>query len=199
MPLSARGCRPIGTSGGSGRNTFLRRYSELYVRDCHTTDHAARRGLHVPELGTYLGTHVESRTVAAQNSRFMSDASFLWGLLTAEQVAWNEIARGRHYSVRRDDAPFQTLDPEVASAFPVEVDGDTLMLTLEERELRWLAHVRPRDWSESDASGPEPKRRRGSTDATLSVPSWPGSDEATRVWGGSILEVVGTSSEQKDG
>ncbi|OWY97463.1 hypothetical protein PHMEG_00031995 [Phytophthora megakarya] len=41
---------------------------------------------------------------------------------------------------------------------------------------------------------PEPKRRRGSTDAPLSVPSWPGSDEATRVWGGPVPEVVGTSS-----
>ncbi|OWZ00971.1 hypothetical protein PHMEG_00027728 [Phytophthora megakarya] len=69
---------------------------------------------------------------AAQDRQFMSDASFLWGLLTVEQVAWNEIARGRHYSVRRDDDPFQILDPEVTSTFWVEEDGDTLMLTPEE-------------------------------------------------------------------
>ncbi|OWY98902.1 hypothetical protein PHMEG_00030205, partial [Phytophthora megakarya] len=49
-------------------------------------------------------------------------------------------------------------------------------------------------WSESDAIRPQPKRRRGSTDAPLSVPSWPGSDESIRVWGGPIPDVVGTSS-----
>ncbi|OWY92351.1 hypothetical protein PHMEG_00038690 [Phytophthora megakarya] len=122
-----------------------------------------------------------------------------WGL---EQVAWNEIAQGRQYSVRRDDAPFQTLDPEVTSTFRLEDDGDTLMLTPEEQELLGVAmitrlrltHVRPREWSDSDTSRPEPKRRRGSTDAPLSVPSWPGSDEATRGWGGPVPEIVGTSS-----
>ncbi|OWZ04200.1 hypothetical protein PHMEG_00023938 [Phytophthora megakarya] len=124
------------------------------------------------------------RFADAQNGQFISDASFLWGLLTIEQIAWNEIARGRHYSVHRDVIPFQTLDLETASAFPVEDDGDALTLTREEQELLGtammtrlrLAHVRPRDWSESDASRPEPKRRRGSTDMPLSVPSWPGSN-----------------------
>ncbi|OWZ20991.1 hypothetical protein PHMEG_0004538 [Phytophthora megakarya] len=148
------------------------------------------------------GRTLSPELLAAQDGQFMSDASFLWGLLTVEQVAWNEIAQGRHYSVRRDDAPFQTLNPEVVSAFPVEEDGNALMLTFEEQELRGtamvtrlrLAHVRPRDWSKSDTNRPEPKRRRGSADAPLSVPSWPGSDETTRVWGGPIPEVVGTSS-----
>ncbi|OWZ09059.1 hypothetical protein PHMEG_00018298 [Phytophthora megakarya] len=148
------------------------------------------------------GRTLSPELLAAQAGQFMSDVSCLWRLLMVEQVAWNEIARGRHYSVRRDGAPFQTLDSEVASAFPVEEDGDTLMLTSEEQELLGtamvtrlrLAHVRPRDWSESDTSRPEPKRRRGSTDAPLSVHSWPGSDEDTRVWGGPIPEVVGTSS-----
>ncbi|OWZ01847.1 hypothetical protein PHMEG_00026695, partial [Phytophthora megakarya] len=138
----------------------------------------------VPTWGCTLSPEL----LAARDGQFMSDASFLWGLLTVEQVAWNEIARGRHYSVRRDDAPFQTLGLEVTSAFPVEEDGDTLMLTPEEQELLGvamltrlrLANVRPRDWSDSNTSRPERKRRRGSTDAPLSVPSWPGSDEATR-------------------
>ncbi|OWZ07120.1 LOW QUALITY PROTEIN: hypothetical protein PHMEG_00020532 [Phytophthora megakarya] len=97
------------------------------------------------------------------------------------------------------DTPFQTLDLEVASAFQVEEDGNTLMLTLEEQELLGvtmvtrlrLAHVRPQDWSETDT---KLKQRRGITDPSLSVPSWSGSDEATRVWGGPIPEVVGTSS-----
>ncbi|OWZ00998.1 hypothetical protein PHMEG_00027696 [Phytophthora megakarya] len=137
----------------------------------------------VPTWGRTLSPEL----LADQDDQFMSDASFLWGLLMIEQVAWDEIARGRHYSVRRDDAPFQALNPE--TAFPVEDDGDALMLTLEEQELLGtamvtrlrLAHVRPREWSVSDASRPEPKRRRGSTDAPLSVPSWPGSDEAARV------------------
>ncbi|OWY99114.1 hypothetical protein PHMEG_00029946, partial [Phytophthora megakarya] len=147
----------------------------------------------VPTWGRTLSPEL----LAAQDGQFMSDASFLWGLLTIEQVAWNEIARGRNYSVRRDDAPFRALDPE--TAFPVEDDGDALMLTLEEQELLGtamvtrlrLAHVRPRDWSESDSSQPEPKRRRGSTDAPLSVPSWPGSDETTRVWGGPCWDPPG--------
>ncbi|OWY95826.1 hypothetical protein PHMEG_00034070 [Phytophthora megakarya] len=150
----------------------------------------------VPTWGRTLSPEL----LAAQDGQFMSDASFLWGLLTIEQVACNEIARGRHYSVRRDEAPFQALDPE--TAFPVEDGGDALMLTLEEQELLGTAivtrlrleHVRPREWSESDASRREPKRRRGSTDAPLSVLSWPRSDEATRVWGGPIPDVVGTSS-----
>ncbi|OWY96261.1 hypothetical protein PHMEG_00033517 [Phytophthora megakarya] len=74
--------------------------------------------------------------------------------------------------VRRDDAPFRALDPK--TAFQVEDDGDTLMLTLEEQELFGtamvtrlrFAHVRPRDWS----------------------------DKANRVWGGPIPDVVVTSS-----
>ncbi|OWZ07060.1 hypothetical protein PHMEG_00020600, partial [Phytophthora megakarya] len=127
------------------------------------------------------GRTLSPERLAAQDGQFMSDASFL---------------------VRRDDAMFQTLDPKVTSTFRVEEDGDTLMLTPEVQELLGvamvtrlrLAHVRPRDWSDSDTSRPEPKRRCGSTDAPLSVPSWPGSDEATRVWGGPIPEVVGTSS-----
>ncbi|OWZ05043.1 LOW QUALITY PROTEIN: hypothetical protein PHMEG_00022944 [Phytophthora megakarya] len=138
----------------------------------------------VPTWGRTLSPEL----LAAQDGQFMSDASFLWGLLTLEQVAWNEIAQGRQYSVRRDDAPFQTLDPEVTSAFRFEDDGDTLMLTPEEQELLGVAMVtrlRPAH-NRSDA--------RGSTDAPLSVPSWPGSDEDTRVWGGPIPEVVGTSS-----
>ncbi|OWZ22890.1 hypothetical protein PHMEG_0002344 [Phytophthora megakarya] len=85
----------------------------------------------------------------ARDGQFMSDAK----LLTVEQVAWNEIARGRHYSVHRDDASFQALDSEVVSAFPAEDDGDALMLTLGEQELLRtavvtrlrLAHVSPRD------------------------------------------------------
>ncbi|OWY90344.1 hypothetical protein PHMEG_00041568, partial [Phytophthora megakarya] len=85
--------------------------------------------------------------LAAQDGQFMSNASFLWVLLTVEQVAWNEIARERHYRVRRDDASFQTLGPEVASSF--------------------LAHGRPRDWAESNSSRPVPKRRCGS--ATISA------------------------------
>ncbi|OWZ03195.1 hypothetical protein PHMEG_00025115 [Phytophthora megakarya] len=111
----------------------------------------------VPTWGRTLSPEL----LAAQDNRFMSDASFLW----------NEIARERHYSVRRDDAPFQTLDPETASAFPVKDDGDTLMQTLEEQELLGtamvtrlrLAHMRPRDWSESDMRRQELKRHRGST------------------------------------
>ncbi|OWY91725.1 hypothetical protein PHMEG_00039579 [Phytophthora megakarya] len=137
------------------------------------------------------GRTLSPEQLAAQDGQFMSDTSFLWGLLTIEQAAWNEIARGRHYSVRRDDAPFQALDPE--TAFPVENDGDALMLTLEEQELLGTAMVTRLRLAHSDSSRPEPKRRRGS-DAPLSVPSWPGSDEATRVWGGPIPDVVGTSS-----
>ncbi|OWZ03937.1 LOW QUALITY PROTEIN: hypothetical protein PHMEG_00024248 [Phytophthora megakarya] len=76
------------------------------------------------------------------------------------------------------------------------------MLTPEEQELLGvamvtrlrLALVHTRDWSDSNTSRSEPKRRRGSTGAPLSVPSWPGSDEATRVWGGPVPEVIGTSS-----
>ncbi|OWY94517.1 hypothetical protein PHMEG_00035721 [Phytophthora megakarya] len=81
------------------------------------------------------GRTLSPEPLVGQDRQFMYDASFLWGLLTVEQVAWNEIAQGRQYSVRRDDAPFQTLDPEVTSAFLVEEDGDTLMLTPEEHEL----------------------------------------------------------------
>ncbi|OWZ02428.1 hypothetical protein PHMEG_00026011 [Phytophthora megakarya] len=61
----------------------------------------------VPTWGRTLSPEL----LAAQDGQFMSDASFLWGLLTIEQVAWNEIARGRHYSVRRDDTSFQALGP----------------------------------------------------------------------------------------
>ncbi|OWY98304.1 hypothetical protein PHMEG_00030959 [Phytophthora megakarya] len=63
----------------------------------------------VPTWGRTLSPEL----LAVPDGQFMSDASFLWGPLTVEKVAWNEIAQGRHYSVRRDDAPFQTLDPEV--------------------------------------------------------------------------------------
>ncbi|OWZ09999.1 hypothetical protein PHMEG_00017220 [Phytophthora megakarya] len=66
----------------------------------------------VPTWGRTLSPEL----LAAQDGQFMSDASFLWGLLTIEQVAWDEIAQGRHYSVRRDDAPFQALDPETAKS-----------------------------------------------------------------------------------
>ncbi|OWY94964.1 hypothetical protein PHMEG_00035167 [Phytophthora megakarya] len=65
----------------------------------------------VPTWGRTLSPEL----LAAQDGQFTSDASFLWGLLTVEQVAWNEIARGRHYSVRRDDAPFQALAPRQRS------------------------------------------------------------------------------------
>ncbi|OWZ04179.1 hypothetical protein PHMEG_00023959 [Phytophthora megakarya] len=145
----------------------------------------------VPTWGRTLSPEL----LAALDGQFMSDASFLTGRVERDR-------QGRHYSVRRDDAPFQTLDPEVTSSFQLEDDGDTLMLTPEEQELLGvamvtllrLAHVRPREWSDSNTSRPELKRRRGGTDAPLSVPSWPGSDEETRVWGGPIPEVVGTSS-----
>ncbi|OWZ00275.1 hypothetical protein PHMEG_00028573 [Phytophthora megakarya] len=80
----------------------------------------------VPTWGRTLSPEL----LAALDGQFMSDASFLWGLLTVEQVAWNEIAQGRQYSVRRDDALFQTLDPE--ATFRLEDAGDTLMLTPEE-------------------------------------------------------------------
>ncbi|OWZ01135.1 hypothetical protein PHMEG_00027541 [Phytophthora megakarya] len=91
----------------------------------------------VPTWGRTLSPEL----LAAQDGQFMSDASFLSGLLTVEQVAWNEIAQGRQYRVRRDDAPFQTLDPEVTSTFRLEDDGDTLMLTPEEQELLGVAMV----------------------------------------------------------
>ncbi|OWZ08654.1 hypothetical protein PHMEG_00018760 [Phytophthora megakarya] len=72
------------------------------------------------------------------------------------------------------------------------------MLALEEQELLGtamvtrltLAHVRPREWSESDASRPEPKRSRGSTDCNGVTRN----SNLTRVWGGPIPDVVGTSS-----
>ncbi|OWY97485.1 LOW QUALITY PROTEIN: hypothetical protein PHMEG_00031970, partial [Phytophthora megakarya] len=124
----------------------------------------------VPTWGRTLSPEL----LAAQDGQFMSDASFLWGLLTVEQ-----------YSVRRDDAPFQTLDTEVTSTFRLEDDGDTPMLTPEEQELLGVAMVTRLRLTH---------RRRGITDAPLSVPSWPGSDEATRVWGGPVPEIVGTSS-----
>ncbi|OWZ17600.1 LOW QUALITY PROTEIN: hypothetical protein PHMEG_0008437 [Phytophthora megakarya] len=92
-------------------------------------------------LAPTWGRTLNPELLAAKDGQFMSDASFLWGLLTVEQVAWNEIARGRHYSVRRDDAPFQILDSETASAFSVEDDGDTLMLTLEEQVLFGTAMI----------------------------------------------------------
>ncbi|OWZ01891.1 hypothetical protein PHMEG_00026650 [Phytophthora megakarya] len=61
----------------------------------------------VPTWGRTLSPEL----LAAQDGQFMSDVSFLWGLLTIEQA----------------------LDPE--TAFPVEDDGDGLMLTLEEQDL----------------------------------------------------------------
>ncbi|OWY99575.1 hypothetical protein PHMEG_00029401 [Phytophthora megakarya] len=133
----------------------------------------------VPTWGRTLSLEL----LASQVGQFMSDASFLWGLLTVEQVAWNEIAQGRQYSVRRDDAPFQTLDPEVTSAFRLEDDGDTLMLTPEEQELLGVAMVtRLRlAHNRSDAAGVLMRR----------CPCLHG--PGTRVWGG-IPEVVGTSS-----
>ncbi|KAG7376259.1 hypothetical protein PHYPSEUDO_013915 [Phytophthora pseudosyringae] len=126
---------------------------------------------------------------------------FLWEFLVNGQNAWNQIAEGRRFSVRREDVPFQVLDPAPATSFPVEEDGDVLMLTVEEQELLGnamvirlrLAQIRPRE-SDSDISRPDPKRRRGSLDVPLSIPSWPGSDEGARVWGGPVPETVGTSS-----
>ncbi|EGZ08791.1 hypothetical protein PHYSODRAFT_339224 [Phytophthora sojae] len=152
----------------------------------------------VPSWGQTL--HLEF--FRPRDTRFISDALFLRWLLVSEQDAWDQIARGRKFSVGREDVPFQALDPEVATAFPVEDDGDALMLTSEEQELLGmavvtrlrLAQIRPREWSDTDSSRPEPKHRRGSADALMSIPSWPGSDEGARVWGGPLPEVVGSSS-----
>ncbi|OWZ07085.1 hypothetical protein PHMEG_00020570 [Phytophthora megakarya] len=91
------------------------------------------------------------------------------------------LAADGQFIVRRDDAPFQALDRRLH-------DGDALMLTLEDQELLGtamvtqlrLAHLRPRDWSESN---------RESADAPLSMPPWRGSGDATRVWGGSSRHV----------
>ncbi|EGZ23966.1 hypothetical protein PHYSODRAFT_296199 [Phytophthora sojae] len=110
-----------------------------------------------------------------RDARFISDALFLRRLLVNEQDAWDQIARERKFSVRREDVPFQVLDPEAATAFPVEDDGDALTLTSEEQELLGmavvtrlrLAQVRPREWSETDSSRPEPKRASSPLPARL--------------------------------
>ncbi|KAG7383568.1 hypothetical protein PHYPSEUDO_003547 [Phytophthora pseudosyringae] len=115
--------------------------------------------------------------------------------LLASQDARSQKAGGLACAEKR------FLDPAAAASFPVEEDGDVLMLTVEVQELLGnamvirlrLARVRPRE-SDSDVSRPDPKRRRGSLDAPLSIPSWPGSDEGARVWGGPVPETVGTSS-----
>ncbi|KAG7375604.1 hypothetical protein PHYPSEUDO_000502, partial [Phytophthora pseudosyringae] len=74
------------------------------------------------------------------------------------------------------------------SAWKQELLGSAMVIRLR------LAQVRPRE-SDSDVSRPDPKRRQGSLDAPfLSIPSWPGSDEGARVWGGPVPETVGTSS-----
>ncbi|KAG7375598.1 hypothetical protein PHYPSEUDO_000505 [Phytophthora pseudosyringae] len=147
------------------------------------------------------GHSVSPELLASQDARFISDAMFLREFLVNGQSAWNQIAEGRRFRVRREDVPFQVLDPAAAASFPVEEAGDVLMLTVEEQELLGnvmvirlrLAQVRPRE-SDSDVSRPDPKRRRGSPDAPLSIPYWPGSDEGARAWGGPVSETVGTSS-----
>ncbi|OWZ06785.1 LOW QUALITY PROTEIN: hypothetical protein PHMEG_00020920 [Phytophthora megakarya] len=163
-------CLPVVADPWHFRSTWRNCASSMRLGTLH---HVARRAYAYLNLVPTWGRTLSPELLAAQDGQFI---------------------------VRRDDAPFQALDPEIA--FPVEDDGDALMLMLEEQELLGtamvtrlrLAQVRPREWSESDASRPEPKRPCGSTDAPLSVPSWPGSAEATRVWGGPIPDVVGTSS-----
>ncbi|OWZ11335.1 hypothetical protein PHMEG_00015656 [Phytophthora megakarya] len=113
------------------------------------------------------GRTLRPELLAAQDGQFMSDTSFL---------------------VRRDDAPFQTLDPEVTSAFRVEEDGGTLMFTLEEHELLGmvtrlrLAH----------STGTEATLWEHSRTAIRAFVA--GVRRSHRVWGGPIPEVVGTSS-----
>ncbi|KAG7384961.1 hypothetical protein PHYPSEUDO_002043 [Phytophthora pseudosyringae] len=124
------------------------------------------------------GSSVSPELHTSQDARFISDAMFLREFLVNGQSAWNRIAEGRRFSVRWEDVPFQVLDPAAAASFPVEEDGDVLMLIVEEQELLGnamvihlrLAQGRPRA-SDLEVSRPEPKRRRGSLDAPLSIPS----------------------------
>ncbi|EGZ06247.1 hypothetical protein PHYSODRAFT_246575 [Phytophthora sojae] len=134
------------------------------------------------------GQSLRSEFFKARDVRFMSDAMFLRQLLANSQDAWDQIARGRKFSVRREDVPSQTLDPEAAGAFPVEDDGDALMLTSEEQELLGMAVVTRLRLAQ------QPPGRRGSLDALMSIPSWPGSNEGARVWGAPLPEVVCSSS-----
>ncbi|OWZ19111.1 hypothetical protein PHMEG_0006695 [Phytophthora megakarya] len=135
--------------------------------------------LRVLEWGPNLGAHTVPGMARGSGWAVHIHASFLWGLLTVEQLAWNEIARGRHFSA---------LSPEAASAFRVEDYGNVLMLKTEEKELlsagMRLAHVRPKDWSESATSRPEPKRRREGTDTPLALLRGLGRRKPTEAWEG---------------
>ncbi|OWY98819.1 hypothetical protein PHMEG_00030314, partial [Phytophthora megakarya] len=138
-------------------------------------------GYAFPNLVPTWGRTLSPELLAAQDGHFMSDASFLWGLLTVEQVAWNEIAQGRQYSVRRDDAPFQTLDPEVTSTFRLEDNGDTLMLTPEEQELLGVAM----------STGTEATPREHKRTTVRAFMAWFRGSHSSM---GGVPEVVGTSS-----
>ncbi|OWZ09697.1 LOW QUALITY PROTEIN: hypothetical protein PHMEG_00017560 [Phytophthora megakarya] len=149
-------------------HSYFRRIWKNYVSPTTMLHDAGYTFLNsVPTWGRTLSPEL----LTAQDGQFMSDASFLWGLLTVEQVVWNEIARGRQYSVRRDDASFQTLDPEVASPFPDEEDGDTLILTIEEQELLGAAMVtRLKLHTCTPRTGPNPTRVDQSQSDAMEAP-----------------------------
>ncbi|OWZ00994.1 hypothetical protein PHMEG_00027701 [Phytophthora megakarya] len=136
-------------------------------------------GYAFPNLVPTWGRTLSPELLAAQDGQFMSD--------DIEQVAWNEIAQGRQYSVRRDDALFQTLDHEVTSTFRLEDDGDTLMLTPEKQQLLGVAVVTRLRLAHS--TGTEATSREHRRTTVRAFMAW-----FRRVWGGPVPEVVGTSS-----
>ncbi|KAG7387678.1 hypothetical protein PHYPSEUDO_013805 [Phytophthora pseudosyringae] len=52
------------------------------------------------------GHSVSPELLASQDARFISDAMFLREFLVNGQSAWNQIAKGRRFSVRREEIPF---------------------------------------------------------------------------------------------
>ncbi|KAG7380093.1 hypothetical protein PHYPSEUDO_007799 [Phytophthora pseudosyringae] len=79
------------------------------------------------ELGKLRAPHVPRRAVHIR--------SHLPPGIPPQRAECLEPDRGRQrFSVRREDVPFQVLDPKAAASFPVEEDGDVLMLTVEEHE-----------------------------------------------------------------
>ncbi|GMF39961.1 unnamed protein product [Phytophthora fragariaefolia] len=81
------------------------------------------------------GRKVRSPLGASRDSQALSDALSLRELLVAEQDAWNLIAEGQNFTVRREDAPFQVLDPGTPEDYQLEENGNILILTAEERDL----------------------------------------------------------------
>ncbi|GMF53355.1 unnamed protein product [Phytophthora fragariaefolia] len=96
------------------------------------------------------GRKVRPPIGASRDSQALSDALSLRELLVAEQDAWNLIAEGRSFTVRREDAPFQFLDPGTPEDYQLEEDGDILMLTAVEAEAApWGPLGEEQDWWES--------------------------------------------------